>query len=409
MVQPQLRAALERPYPTSLGPCAVASFLNRDSWFPLLGFYFLALFRSGGDRKRVHFEQDASYHSGELYTDLAVSQPNEIFVGQFARLMGFLSGRNPRDNTAVGLSDENVLFFLTVEVPGALGNPLAVVAGAVDATAAGVNRVRFRENYYIPLEDRVENAIGAFFVASRPFAQSDPRAAVLVDEYVVHVTGELTDDVVRTVSFDADFLELRKLKVKPLVITSVIPAGEPILETEQVLLDIQGDPTAEYGLRYAVAPPASPLVIDGRRITAPVAGPATHTLQITATYGPDHPVFLGAGQKGPARLTAEQRTNLCQELEIAVAALPTPVIGPVTAGTSTPFSMPIAPASVTVTSPLPAGAAVNASVVNGTGRPAELTFIAPNAVTAPTDVTFVMQFGTGAITKPVPVTVPVTP
>jgi RHS repeat-associated protein len=391
---------------------ALSRLLNRESWLPLLGFYPLAWFRAGFNQSRIHFEQDAGYHSGDLYTNLAVSQPNDIFVGQFTRLMGFLSGRGAGD-TAVGLSDESVLFFLTVEVPAALGNPLAAVAGAVDASTVGANRVRFRENYYIPLEDRVENAIGVFFVTSRPFAQSDPRAAVPADDYVVHVTGELTEDVVRTVSFDADFLELRKLKVKPLVITPAISAAESIFETEQVVLNIQGDSTADYELRYAGAPPVPQLVLDrapdGPRITAPVAGAALHRLQITATYGDDHPVFQGAGQKGAARLTAEQRTNLCQEIEVTVALIPDVDLGTVTAGSSTTFPVPIQPASVTVTSALPAGATVNASVVIGTGRPAEMTFIAPDAVTAATDVTFVMRFGTGAIVKPVNGRAQVTP
>jgi RHS repeat-associated protein len=388
---------------------ALTRLLNRDGWLPLLGFYPLAWFRSGFNQSRVHFEQDAGYHSGDLYTNLAVSQPSEIFVGQFTRLMGFLSGRGAGD-TAVGLADESVLFFLTVEVPAALGDPAAVVAGAI---TVGGNQARFRENYYIPLEDRVENAIGVFFVTSRPFPQSDPRAAVPADEYVVHVKDELTEDVVRTVSFDADFFELRKLKVKPLVVTPAISATEPIFETEQVVLTIAGDPSASYEVLYVGAPPVPALLLDrtadGPRITAPVAGPPTHLLQITATYPDDDPIFQGAGQKGPARLTAEQRTNLCQQLEVTVAAIADVDLGGVKAGTSADFSVPIPPVSATVTSATPAGATINASVVIGTGRPAQMTFAAPDAVAAPSIVTFVMQFGTGAVGKAVNGRAQVTP
>ena len=64
--------------------------------------------------------------------------------------------------------------------------------------------------------------------------------------------------------------------------------------------------------------------------------------------------------------------------------------------------MPIAPASIDVTSPIPAGAASNASVQNGTGRPATLTFIAPDHVNANVTVTFNLNFGSGANVKTVP-------
>lgn len=96
-------------------------------------------------------------------------------------------------------------------------------------------------------------------------------------------------------------------------------------------------------------------------------------------------------------------------LQVNVQALVAPVIAAVEAGKTQTFQMPIAPASITVTSPLPAGAAVNASVINGSGRPATLTFVAPNAVTAATAVTFNLVFGSGANTKTIPVSVQVTP
>ena len=139
------------------------------------------------------------------------------------------------------------------------------------------------------------------------------------------------------------------------------------------------------------------------------AAPVTHTLEILATYGADNAVFKGPEQSGDARLRPDQLTNVCQELKFDVAPITAPAVGPVQAGKSVKFQMPIAPASVTVSSALPAGAAVNASVLNGIGRPAELTFFAPNAVTAATAVTFRMVFGQGATIKNVDVTVQVTP
>jgi hypothetical protein len=318
-------------------------------------------------------------------------------VGQFTRLMAFIRGRGAGD-TAVGFADENPLDYLTVETPSITGvASTEMVAGAVDA---GASRVRFRENYYIPMLDKVENALGAWFSASR------------AGDYVVHINGELTDDVVHTVSFSADFLELRKIKVKSLTVTPAVSPAKPLFETQRVPFAIAGDNSADYRLRYKGTPPAAAGTFDRLRFTVPLlpsAAVATHTLEITATYAATHPVFSGSGQNGAARLIAEQRTNVCQELVLTIAPLVAPSIGPVRAGSSTPFTLPIAPASVRVTSAKPAGAAVNASVLNGTGDPVQLKFIAPNAVTAATDVTFDLVFGAGAVTKTLHVTVHVTP
>jgi hypothetical protein len=148
------------------------------------------------------------------------------------------------------------------------------------------------------------------------------------------------------------------------------------------------------------------------RVTVPLLGaaaPATHQLEITATYKATDGIFHGAGQVDPLGLTAAELTNVCQSLPLDLAVINAPTIGPVAAGSRHQFPMPIAPASVRVTSAIPAGATTNASVVNGTGRPAQLTFFAPNAVSSPTVVTVEMIFGSGAITKNVPLSITVNP
>jgi len=378
---------------------ALSRLLNRDSWFPLIGVYPICFLMAGNRAaaQRIGLEQDASYKSGDLYTNLGVGSPNEIFVGEFARLLGFMQGRGAGD-VAVGLSDANPLEFLTVETPAIAGVVASdMVAGSIATPAA--NRVRFRDSYFIPLHDKVENAVGAFFAASR--------AGV----YNVHVRGELTASVVG--KFLTDIEQLRRITVKSLEVSPVVSAAQPIYETERVRFEIRGTAGVEYRLRYKGAAPAPAGTIDGTTFTAPVlptaVAPAPHTLEITVTYPDNHDIFRGAGQSGPSRLTAEQRTNVCQDLLVAIGVLAAPAIGPVQAGKTAKFRMGIAPSSVKVTSALPAGAAVNANVVNGVGRNAELTFIAPNKVTAATDVTFEMSFGSGAVTKKVTVTVRITP
>ena len=137
------------------------------------------------------------------------------------------------------------------------------------------------------------------------------------------------------------------------------------------------------------------------------AGTRAQPIQIVARYQPDLPVFRGAGQLEQTLLRPEDLLNVCEEHTVAVHELVAPVIDPVHAGTVREFEMPIAPAQVRVISPMPPGASVNARVT-GSGRPARLKFVAPNAVTAVTPVTFQLMFGT-ADPKTIDVTVTVEP
>jgi len=381
----------------------LSKFLNRDSWFPGFGMYPLALMIAGGNQSRVHFEQDASYHSGDLYNDIATANPAEIFVGQFSRIFGFIAGRGAGD-TATGLSDTNTLEALTVETPNVVvgGTPLQptdLVFGSVPSSAAG--RVRFRESYYLRLHGDIENAVAAFFCAGQP------------GTYKVHVPDQLPEGtLVNTVSFDADFDKLRNITVKALVISPPGGAANPVFETESVRVSIAGDPVAQYSLSYHGTAPAPAITIDPSNrlnLTVPVGASGTHSLDVTATYAASAAVFHGPGQLEVAPLSDAQRANICQLLEFTVQALVAPVVGPVVAGTRTTFSMPIAPASVRVTSATPAGAATNASVLNGTGRPATLTFQAPDRVAAASNVDLELVFGSGSNTKTIAVTVQVTP
>jgi hypothetical protein len=381
----------------------LSKFLNRDSWFPLLGLYPLGFAMAGGNQSRMHFEQDASYHSGDVYNNFAISEPAEIFVGQFSRVFGFISGRGPGD-TGFGLSDINMLEFLTVETPSVTvgGTPLQptdLVIGSVPAAAAG--RVRFREKFYMHMRGEIENAVGAFFAASQP------------GPYILHVPGELpAGTLVTTVGFDADFQKLRTITVKALGVSPAGTAADPVYETETVRIKITGDQKAKYDLQYHGAAPTPALTFnatDSLLVTVPAGAIGVHTLDIKATYQTTDAVFHGAGQLEPIALTADQLNNICQALPLTVQALAAPSVGPVEASKKVTFQMPIAPASVTVTSAKPTGAATNASVIFGAGRPASITFFAPNAVKAATDVTFDMVFGSGANSKTLTVTVHVTP
>jgi len=377
----------------------LARLFDRDSWMPGTGLYFINWLFSG-DQHRIGFEQDASFQSGDLYNDIAVGSPTKLFVGQFARVFAFIIDRSQRAvgvDVADGVAKSDILELLTVEPKGAV-TPTDHVFGSVPS-ATGAH-VRFRERFYMRLQDRVENAVGAFFAAAKP------------GEYVLHAPNELADSV-RAVLwiFGAGFHDRNTIQVEAL---KVSPAG-PLFETETQVLTITGDPVARYTLQYqagaAPAPPLTFAVRDTARVavTVPVGAAVAHQLEIKATYQLADAIFHGPGQLEPPALTAADVSNVCQQLTVNVQALTVPVIPAVQAGKKQTFQMPIAPASVRVTTPVPAGAATNASVVNGAGRPATLTFVAPNKVSAATDVKFEMVFGAGANRKVIQGTVHVTP
>jgi hypothetical protein len=301
------------------------------------------------------------------------------------------------------LSRTGVLQFLSVELPS--GVTADQVSGAVPA---GGNRVTFRENCYIPMSEKVENVGGAFFASSAP------------GEYILHAPGELPagQDVGFTrFAFDAGFLNSRKITVEALPVAvltvtdlTVVPnpdATYSLFETEVVFFRISGDSTATYRVRYSGAPPVPAATINSQRFTIPplaansqrftippLAADTVHNLEITATYPETHPVFHGPGRLPTIKLTADQRTNVCEALSVQLKTITLPAVGPVRAGAKVDFPTPIAARGIVVTSSLPAGATVPARVVPGKGRPAVNTFYAPNAVTEDTDVVLELDFGT---------------
>jgi hypothetical protein len=374
--------------PTTWGR-ALNRVLSRDSWLPGLGLYPLSLMITACNEQRLPNEQDAAYHSGDLYTSIPLTREPQVFVGQFARVFAFLQERNS------AVSTRGVLSLLDVELPA--GVNAADVSGAIPSTFGGKASVHFRENWYIPLADSVENAVGAFFASSKP------------GSYRLHAPGELPPgtDVVFKFAFAVSFLELSTLTVVDIGVTP--DPTQPLFETEAVEFQIVGDSTAEYRLRFPAGAPG----LGGLRYVAPVlaAGTPSQTqaIEITATYHDDHAVFSGPGQLAPTRLSAEQRTNLAKSMSLTVQALVPPALAPIKAGQTTDFTMPIAPVAWSV-GPMPAGVTGAARVIVRTGRPATLTFVAPSAVPAPVTIAFDLLFGTDPSSrKTVPATIEVQP
>jgi YD repeat-containing protein len=401
--------------PTAWGR-ALSAVAQRDSWLPPFGIYPMSLLAAGGDQERLPNEQDAAYHSGDLYTDISTSDPDTVFVGQFSKLFAFIQARYG------GLSSRNPANILTVALPAGVqatdiagGVPAGTVSLPVDSSGTvipasdvlstfplGADQVRFRENYFVQLSDKIENAVGVFFAAAKPGIYT-----VIPPDKILIAKG-----LVFKFAFDVDFVDLARLTVNDIGVTPD-PAAQ-YFETQEIRFTITGDGSAQYGLRFPPGSAGNIGAINGLVYTAPVlaAGAAvTQAIEVTATYGEDHPVFTTPGQSAKSRLTAEQRTNLCRQITMNLNPLTVPALGPVIAGVTADFTMPIAPnGNPTVTSLLPAGAAVNARVLNLGGTPAQLRFFAPDAVTAPANVTFDMVFGADpANRKTITVTVVVNP
>jgi YD repeat-containing protein len=384
---------------------ALSAVANRDSWLPGLGLYVLTVIAAEGDQSRTPFEQDAAYASGDLYTSITTSDPASVFTGQFSRVFAFVDTRY--DSRAAGIANPiqklknqrtGAAEQLSVSATGG-GAMINAIAGSQPALSG--SRVKFRENWLLPLKDEIGNALGALFAASAP------------GTYRLHAPGELVDEgVVMAGLASVGALETRTITVKP--VTVAPDPAQHLFETEQRTFSVLGDLTAQYGLR-GVGGAAPSGVVSGLTYTAwvlPAGTPSdTDELELTATYAADHPVFRGAGQLDEDNLLDEQRTNVCQAVTLTVDELTVTAPGPLTAGTSVDIAAPISPASIDVAAPSdPAAVTGELRVLDLGGRPATLRILAPAAVSAAVDIGVTLNFGTDpAVTKAIPLTIQITP
>ncbi|MEN3333436.1 MAG: hypothetical protein V7641_2801 [Blastocatellia bacterium] len=393
--------------PTAWGR-ALNGFLNRENWFPLLGLYPIALLRAGGKQSKMYFEQDASFQSGDLYTPFGVSYPNEIFVGEFSRVLAFIEGRGFGD-LATGVSGEGnaITSVLTVE-------PKNLPAGKtardliIGSASAGGTAVRFRKEFMLPMNEKVENVVGAMFLTNT------------AGEYKVLSMGASLDDMVDPALwlppfipfFPASFNELRIIKVKPLGLNRVYTDADPLFETEETTFVIKGAEQVTYTIDYKGAPPAVRGAINKLTFTAPVLGGPkdTHHLAITSKYGADHAIFKSKGKlHEKITLPAASLTNVCQDLDIVIAPITVDAAPTVKAGGSTQFKASLSPKKIELISANIPEAKVQASLASPGGRPAMLAFRAPSKVNAAKDVKFRLTFGTPPRERPIEVTIHIEP
>ena len=403
-------------------------FMNQENWFPFLGVYPIAFARAGLSRegqKRVYLEQDAAFQSGDLYSSFGVSYPNEVFVGEFSRVLAFIHDR--ANGEASGLSDigARITSTLTVEPQFALpANTLSsdFILGSFSLGALGSSnkQVRFRKDFMLPMNEKVENALGAMFLTKLPgqykvFAFDEQEGKQFSLDDVVDPALWLPPVIP---FFANSFNELRIIKVKPLVVTNEATAADPLFETETRTFEIKGAEHVTYTIDYKGAPPAprgdiDPL--DKRTFTAPVLGgpQVTHNLAITATYDPGNDIFKSRGKlHDQITLPAASLVNECQDLNIVIAPIVVSRVGaatPVKATETAEFSASISPQQIARTSADIPGVTTQANLTSLGNRPATLLFRPPDTVPAAQDVTFRLTFGTAPHVLTIDITVQITP
>lgn len=396
---------------------ALKGFMNRDNWFPLLGVYPIAYAMAGFDQSRMYFEQDAAFQSGDLYTGFGVSYPNEIFVGEFSRVLAFIEGRGAGD-LATGLSarGRQITRALTVEPDSGI-----IPAGKTSrdlilgtANVGGSNEVRFRKEFMIPFHDNVENVMGAMFLTNTP-----GNYKVLSFNQRTGTNFSLDNMVDPAVwlppfipFFPTSFNELRIIKVKKLTVEKEFTNANPLFETEATTFVIKGAQSVTYTIDYRGPRPAVPGTINRLTFTAPklAAGAVTHQLAITSQYRADHEIFKGKGKlHDKIALPAANLTNVCQDLDVVVAPITVDAVAATKAGKSVQFNASIAPSNIQRLGAAIPEAAVQADLKPLGGRPGKLLFRAPNKVNAAQDVKFRLTFGIAPNHRDIDITIRVEP
>jgi YD repeat-containing protein len=187
--------------------------LKRESWLPFLGLYFLPMILTKGDDRRNPVEQDASFHSGDVYTSIARSTPREISTGEFTRVFGFYLAREAGIAGEGGVSLFNGgLGNLAVELPAAIttgvvrgADRLVVEVTQSDAaTALEVKKGDIASRFFAAQRVRVEpTGGGAGTVTALERVDGDAKKLFLVDPLLAAM-GDGTNVKVTLVADEAD-------------------------------------------------------------------------------------------------------------------------------------------------------------------------------------------------------------
>lgn len=234
--------------------------VNFDNWFPLIGVYELDLMFGGGQSKSF-FERDAGASSGDTYGTVIEVEEDEIYVGQFTRLVGADVRTQPGS-----VARRSITWSVTPNAPLPAGSPGA------DATprliAGAPNLINLDRNNTAPVQ--VVNGQGLYFHTTAPGTYSVQGAG----SSGVGVTSETVKITVKDVS---------------------VGIRTDVFICDAQVITVSGDPGATYSARLLTNNSHGTLV--GLGYTAgPDAG--TDTIEILAQYGAAAGPFAKYGDNG---------------------------------------------------------------------------------------------------------------
>ncbi len=232
--------------------------INMDNWMPPLGIYELDMLFRGG-QGFSWFERNSGAWSGNTYGTVVETEKDEIFVGEFTRVIGADVPQAPNATTAWPIT-----WGVSPAAPLPSGSPGSTAAAAFDPTNNFINLDR---NNTLPV--KVTNGNGIYFHATSP------------GQYTV--TGNGKSNRGRT----SESVTITVKDIGVVVQTNVFICQSQVLA-------ISGDGNAAYSIRFQNGVSASGGSISGLGYTAgPTAG--TDVIEVVATYAPTAGVFKTYG------------------------------------------------------------------------------------------------------------------
>ncbi|MEA2372322.1 MAG: hypothetical protein QOH12_2716 [Solirubrobacteraceae bacterium] len=345
--------------------------ISFDNWLPGVGIYELDMLFRGGQAKSW-FERNAGASSGHTYGTVVEVENDDLFVGQFTRVIG-VGGPFGPFGPGAPTSSHSVTWTIAPNAPLPPGSPGTGTGAGTPPIAANelnpadpVNDIDLDKHNNVATE-KVVNGQGLYFHATTPGTYA--------------VTG--------TVSGES---ESQQIKVKDIGVN----VNTSVFVCQSQAISIKGDDGATYSLNLKTNNSGG--AVAGLSYTAGKTG-GTDTIEIRAHYNPAGAPFSTYGDKG---LTAVDW--VVKSIDIVVKE-PTisPLVADVFVGATVDFTFDLDPQGGASTSLVPGSRydAAKKQFVAGRG-----------AIAAPQDETVTFQYACRTYTAKVtvkPIAVTATP
>lgn len=309
--------------------------IDLNNWTPPFGVYLLDILFSGGDQKNSLFERKSGAASGHTYGTVVEAEEDEIFVGQFTRVIGAGLPKGPNatmTSATTGVVKPTtptvVTWTVTPSAPLPVGSPgtKGAPANQLDETGAGtpsgkVNVINLDLTNNLATE-RVVNGAGLYFHATAPGTydvEASTPGATVADKKSV------------------------KIEVKDIGVT----VNTDVFICQGQTIAVAGDSSATYLLNLKTNVSGATFDAATRTYTAG-SQPGTDTIEITATYDATAGPFAKYGDNGAlAAFPWVVKTIDIKVKEPTIA----PQNAAVFVGASVDFTFDLDPQSASVKSP----------------------------------------------------------